>query len=77
VRALNTAGVGEGAFHQAIEALRHAPGLSDESVINIAKGYIGDPLPLADREAAFGAIETKFYEGRRTINQARTNSVKR
>jgi hypothetical protein len=46
-------------------------------MINIAKGYIGDQLPLADREAALGAIETKFYEGRRAINQARTNSVKR
>lgn len=77
LRALNTVGVDEGIFHQAIEALRNAPGLSDKSVIKIAKGYIGDQLPLADREAALGAIETKFYEGRRAINQARTNSVKR
>jgi hypothetical protein len=75
--ALNTAGVGEGAFHKAIEALRAAPGLSDESVINIAKAYIGDPLPLADREAALGAIETKFYEKRKAIDQAPTNSIKR
>jgi hypothetical protein len=57
--------------------LRAAPGLSDESVINIAKGYIGDPLPLADREAALGAIETKFYEQRRANDQAQTKSVKR
>ncbi|HKJ60972.1 MAG TPA: hypothetical protein VKA94_03110 [Hyphomicrobiales bacterium] len=76
-RALNAAGVGEGAFHKAIEALRAAPGLSDESVINIAKGYIGDPLLLADREAAIGAIETKFHEERRAIHQAQTKSVKR
>jgi hypothetical protein len=75
--ALNTAGVGEGAFHKAIEALHATPGLSDESVINIAKAYIGDPLPLADREAALGAIETKFHEERRAINQAPTNSIKR
>jgi hypothetical protein len=57
--------------------LRAAPGLSDESVINIAKGYIGDPLPPADREAALGAIETKFYEQRRANDQAQTKSVKR
>ncbi len=76
LRALNTAGVDEAVFHLAIEALRDAPGLSDKSVMNIAKGCIGDPLPLADREAAVGAIETEFHEGRRSFNQARTNSVK-
>jgi hypothetical protein len=77
LRALNTAGVGEEAFRQAIKTLRAAPGLSDESVINIAKAYIGDGIPLADREAALGAIETKFYEGRRAINPARSNAVER
>jgi hypothetical protein len=76
LRALNTAGVGEEAFHQAIQALRAAPGLSDESVITIAKAYIGDGIPLADRDAALGAIETRFYEGRRTTDQARGNAVK-
>jgi hypothetical protein len=76
LRALNAAGADEGAFHKAIEALRDAFELSDKNVMKIAKGYIGDPLPLADREAALGAIETKFYEGRRAVNHERPRSVK-
>ena len=75
MQALNTAGVDEEAFHLAIEALRDAPGLSDESVMNITKGYIGDPLPLADREATLGAIETEFHEGKSWCFPARVRTL--
>jgi hypothetical protein len=40
-------------------------------VARIARGYTDDPHEIADRDAALGAIETHFYDQRRTTVQSR------
>jgi hypothetical protein len=71
LRELIAAGVDEDAFHLAFTQLRTSPSVSDQSVARIARGYTDDRNEIADRDAALGAIETHFYDQRRTAHQSR------
>jgi hypothetical protein len=71
LRELIAAGVDENAFDLAFNQLRTSPAISDQNVARIAQGYTDDRNEIADREAALGAIETHFYDQRRTAHQSR------
>jgi N12 class adenine-specific DNA methylase len=71
LRELIAAGVDEDAFHLAFTQLRTSLAVSDQSVARIAQGYTDDRNEIADRDAALGAIETHFYDQRRTAHQSR------
>jgi N12 class adenine-specific DNA methylase len=70
LRELIAAGVDEDAFHLAFTQLRTSPSVSDQNVARIARGYTDDPNEISDRDAALGAIETHFYDQRRTVTQS-------
>jgi N12 class adenine-specific DNA methylase len=71
LRELIAAGVDEDAFHLAFNQLRTSPSVSDQSMARIARGYTDEPNEITDRDAALGAIETHFYDQRRTAHQLR------
>jgi hypothetical protein len=61
---LHRAGSDEVEFHQAFSRLKDDAGLDDKAVTAIAGAYCGADEDWAERGAALGAIETRFYQQR-------------
>ena len=67
------AGTDEAAFDLAFNRLRADRSLSDLGVSKVAEAYAGGDQNHVDRQAALGAIETRFYDARKTQSQSRQN----
>jgi hypothetical protein len=61
---LHRAGNDEAEFHQVFSKLKGDPDLDDKAVTAIAGAYCGADEAWAERGAALGAIETRFYQQR-------------
>jgi hypothetical protein len=71
LQSLTAAEKDETAFDLAFNRLRDDPRLSGEGLAKLAEAYAGTGTDYADRQTALGAIETRFYAGRRAQSQTR------
>jgi hypothetical protein len=73
VQRLVDAGTDEAAFDLAFNRLRADRSLSDLGLSKVAEAYAGGDQDRTDRQATLGAIETRFYDARKTQFPSRQN----